>query len=85
MEQMDKAVFAQVPLQLTGDPARPVKIRDGADKIYKIGSGRTWRLGKLALGYYLPFRFKAGEPFHAGTPWEAMDLSLKAMATVLAH
>jgi sulfide:quinone oxidoreductase len=85
MEQMDKAVFAQVPLALTGDPSAPIRIREGADSLYKIGSGRTWRLGKKALGYYLPFRFKAGEPFHAGAPWEAMDLSLKAMSSVLAR
>ena len=85
MEQMDRALFAQVPLTLTGDPAAPVAIRPGSDAIYKIGEGRVWRLGKVALGYYLPFRFKAGEPFHAGAPWTAMETVLKGMAAVLAR
>jgi sulfide:quinone oxidoreductase len=43
-----------------------------------------WRLGKKALGLYLPLRFRRGQPFHAGTAWQAMDLGLKGMARVLA-
>ena len=31
MEMFDKATFAQVPLQLTGDAARPVEVRPDAD------------------------------------------------------
>jgi hypothetical protein len=30
----------------TGDPARPVAVRAGADGDYKVGTGTTWRLGK---------------------------------------
>jgi hypothetical protein len=30
MEQFDKATFAQVPLRLTGEPARPVEVRADA-------------------------------------------------------
>lgn len=84
MEQFDKATFAQVPLALTGDPARPVTVRADADGDYKVGSGSIWRLGKKMLGTTVPMRFHAGEPFHAGLAWQMMDVGLKGMSAVLA-
>jgi hypothetical protein len=50
MEVFDKATFAQVPLELTGDPARPVTVRPDADRDYKVGTGKSWRMGKKMLG-----------------------------------
>jgi NADH dehydrogenase FAD-containing subunit len=85
MEEFDTATFAQVPLRLTGDPASPVEVRPGADGAYKVGVSPLWRLGKKTLGLYLPLRFKAGRPFHAGAPWKAMELGLKGMSAVLAR
>jgi NADH dehydrogenase FAD-containing subunit len=85
MEEFDTATFAQVPLRLTGDPARPVEVRPDADGAYKVGVSPLWRLGKKTLGLYLPLRFKAGKPFHAGPPWKAMELGLKGMSTLLAR
>ena len=85
MEEFDKATFAQVPLRVTGDPARPVEVLAGADGAYRVGVSPLWRLGKKLLGLYLPFRFRAGRPFHAGVPWKAMELGLKAMSTTLAR
>jgi NADH dehydrogenase FAD-containing subunit len=84
MEMFDKATFAQVPLELTGDPARPVTVRADADGDYKVGTGTTWRLGKKMLGTTVPMRFHAGEPFHAGLAWQMMDVGLKGMSAVLA-
>ncbi len=84
MEMFDKATFAQVPLRLTGDPARPVEVRPGADDLYKVGVSPVWRLGKKMLGAVVPMRFHAGEPFHAGTAWQLMDVGLKGMKGVLA-
>jgi sulfide:quinone oxidoreductase len=84
MEMFDKATFAQVPLELTGDPARPVAVRPGADGDYKVGTGTTWRLGKKMLGATVPMRFHAGEPFHAGLGWQMMEVGLKGMSAVLA-
>ena len=84
MEQFDKATFAQVPLQLTGDPARPVTVRPDADGDYKVGTGAIWRMGKKMLGTTVPMRFHAGEPFHAGLAWQMMDVGLKGMSAVLA-
>jgi sulfide:quinone oxidoreductase len=85
MEMFDKAAFAQVPLRLTGDPADPVEVRPDADGAYKVGVSPLWRLGKKLLGIYLPMRFRAGEPFHAGTAWQLMDVGLKGMSGILAH
>ncbi len=84
MEQFDKATFAQVPLRLTGDPQRPVEVQPDAKALYRVGSSVPWRLGKKLLGLYLPWRFGAGEPFHAGAPWKAMEVGLKIMSRVLA-
>jgi hypothetical protein len=69
---------------LTGDPDRPVTVRPDADGDYKVGTGMTWRLGKKMLGMTVPMRFHAGEPFHAGLAWQAMDVGLKGMSAVLA-
>ena len=83
MEMLDKATFAQVPLRVTGDPARPVEVRPDADGDYKVGVSPLWRMGKKVLGFYLPMRFNAGEPFHAGAAWQLMDVGLKGMAGAL--
>jgi sulfide:quinone oxidoreductase len=84
MEQFDKATFAQVPLRLTGLPAKPVEVRPDALGKYKVGTSPAWRLGKMVLGMYLPWRFNAGNPFHAGLPWRGMEMGLKVMSRVLA-
>jgi sulfide:quinone oxidoreductase len=84
MEQFDKATFAQVPLVLTGDPARPVAVRADANGDYKVGTGSVWRLGKKMLATTVPMRFGAGEPFHAGMGWQMMDVGLRGMKSVLA-
>lgn len=84
MEMFDKATFAQVPVELTGDPDRPVRVRPDADDDYKVGVSPVWRLGKKMLGMTVPLRFHAGEPFHAGTAWQLMDVGIKGMSGVLA-
>ena len=80
----DKATFAQVPLEVTGDPDRPVAVRPDADGDDKVGTARTWRLAKKMLGMTVPMRFHAGEPFHASTARTLMDVGLKGMSGVLA-
>lgn len=84
MEQFDKATFAQVPLRLTGVAEKPIEVDPEAMEMYKVGSYAAWRLGKKALGYYLPFRFALGNPFHAGAPWKGMEVGLKAMSGLMA-
>jgi sulfide:quinone oxidoreductase len=83
MEQFDTATFAQVPLHYTGVAEKPLEVTEG--KQYRVGSSPAWRLGKMALGVYLPWRFGAGNPFHAGLPWRGMEAGLKIMSGVLAN
>lgn len=85
MEQFDKATFAQVPLRLTGDPARPIEVRPDADGAYRVGSSVAWRAGKKMLGMSVPWRFRNGQPFHGGAFWWAMERGLGAMSAVLAR
>jgi sulfide:quinone oxidoreductase len=85
MEQFDKATFAQVPLHLTGIKDKPIEVDKEKYEMYKVGSSPAWRLGKKLLGVYLPWRFNAGNPFHAGLPWKGMELGLKAMSGILAN
>jgi len=85
MEMFDKATFAQVPLRLTGDPDSPVAVDFDAAADYRVGTSRTWRLGKKTLGLYLPLRFRHGLPFHAGAGWRAMEAGLRAGARLLAR
>jgi len=84
MEQFDKATFAKVPLQLTGNPADPIEVRAGAEGDYEVGSSKIWRMGKKMLGLSVPWRFRSGQPFHGGGFWSAMDLGLTAMAGLFA-
>ena len=84
LEQLDKATFAQVPLRLTGDPARPVEVRMDVPELYKVGSGPIWRIGKKMLGSAIPGRFRAGQPFHAGASWAVLETGVKMMASLFA-
>ncbi|TAK20127.1 MAG: NAD(P)/FAD-dependent oxidoreductase [Chloroflexota bacterium] len=83
MEQFDTATFAQVPLRLK-DNGTAVEVRPDAGNAYRVGSSPVWRLGKKLLGVYLPWRFGAGEPFHAGAPWKGMEVGLKMMSAAMA-
>jgi sulfide:quinone oxidoreductase len=85
MEELNKATFAQVPLKYTDDPTRPVSVATEDTEHYKVGVSPLWRVGKKVLGFYLPWRFRSGEPFHAGIAWETMDLGLKVMSKALAR
>lgn len=85
MEELNKATFAQVPLKYTYDPEKPVTVAAEDVDHYRVGVSPLWRIGKKALGLYLPWRFGSGEPFHAGLAWDAMDLGLKVMSRTLAH
>ncbi|MEN3046006.1 MAG: FAD-dependent oxidoreductase [Candidatus Hydrothermales bacterium] len=79
MEQLDKATFARVPLEVTQMPEQPVKVKESEIEKYKVGSSPVWRLGKKLLGMYLPWRFRNLRPFHAGPAWSVMEFGLNIM------
>ncbi|WIY00398.1 FAD-dependent oxidoreductase [Amycolatopsis mongoliensis] len=74
LEMFDNATFAQVPLAVTGDS---VVVDPAAAEAYRVGTSPAWRLGKKALGTYVPGRFRAGLPVHAGTGWDVMALGVR--------
>jgi sulfide:quinone oxidoreductase len=85
IDMLDHAAFAQLPLDLTGDPDHPVRLRAGAAEAeYKLGVSPAWRMGKRMFASYLLMRFAAGEPFQAGAGWRLMDVGMRAMAGMLA-
>ena len=85
MEGLDRATFVQAPLQVTGNYDKPVEVPLGAGGSYRVGSSPLWRLGKMAVGAYLPWRFKAGNPFHSGAPWKGMEAGTKIMSGILSR
>ncbi|MCM2325785.1 MAG: FAD-dependent oxidoreductase [Candidatus Woesearchaeota archaeon] len=82
MEQFDKATFAQVPLKVVD--SHP-EVDESKIASYRVGTSKIWRLGKWMLGVYLPFRYRNGNPFHAGLPWKLMDIGLKIMSRIMAN
>ncbi|MFO0747836.1 MAG: FAD-dependent oxidoreductase [Myxococcota bacterium] len=85
IDELDTATFAQAPLRITGDPLRPTEVDPARPELYKVGRGKSWRMGKKLLSVYLPMRFKAGEPFHAGAAWTMMDVGMKALTGIFAE
>jgi NADH dehydrogenase FAD-containing subunit len=84
IDMLDHAAFAELPLELTGDPEHPVRLRSGAEAEYKVGVSPGWRMGKRMFASYLLMRFAAGEPFQAGAGWRLMDVGMRAMTGMLA-
>lgn len=84
-EMFDSAVFAQVPLRVTGTPAESATVDQAAVAQYRAGVSVAWRTGKQVLETYLPMRFRRGLPFHAGAPERLMGLGMWAAASTLAR
>jgi NADH dehydrogenase FAD-containing subunit len=84
IDMLDRAAFAQLPLEVTGDPDHPVRLRAGAEADYKLGVSPAWRMSKRGFASSLLMRFAAGEPFGAGAGWHLMDVGARAMAGMLA-
>jgi NADH dehydrogenase FAD-containing subunit len=85
IDMLDKAAFAQLPLETTGDPDHPVRLRSGGAEEYKLGVSRRWRAAKRTFSSYLLMQFAAAEPFRAGPGWRFMDLGVRATAGMLAE
>lgn len=81
MEQLDTATFAQAPF--AAGPTEGSFEIDVEDPRYRVGTTPAWRLGKKIIASYLPWRFRAGEPVHAGIPWEGVGAGIEAATKVL--
>ena len=74
---------AQVLGTTPSDEFRP-KVEADVDS-YKVGSSPLWRLGKMAVGAYVPWRFEAGNPFDSGVPCKAFEAGLKVISNLAAR
>jgi NADPH-dependent 2,4-dienoyl-CoA reductase/sulfur reductase-like enzyme len=83
LDMLDKAAFAQLPLETTGDPDHPVRPRAGAPDEYKVGVSRRWRAARRMLSSHVLMQFAAGEPVQAGPGWHFVDHGVRAMAGML--
>ena len=77
---LDSAAFAQLPLEPSGDPEHPLRLRAGAESEYKVGVSPRWRAAKRMFASSLLGRFAAGEPFQTGPGRRLMGVGVRAMA-----
>lgn len=79
MEQLETGLYAQVLLELTGDPKHPVQIRAQDQDQYVVRDSRLWQMGKS--GMYLTMVLQVGrmKTFHEGPLWSSMDFAIKGM------
>lgn len=82
---LDRAAFAQLPVEPPADADHPVRLRCGAGAEYRVGVSPLWRKGKRMSTSYLLMRFAAGEPFHAGAGRRLMAVGMRATAGMLAE
>ena len=85
--QLDGTTFSPVASRLAGSEQSAREAGDNAPEVYRRGpaSAHNWRLSKLALSAYLPWRFKYGNPFHTGAPWKGVEANLSSISELLAH
>ena len=82
---LDKAAFARVPLETTGDPDHPLRPRAGAADQYSVGAWRRWRAARRFFTSQVLMRFAAGQPDQTGPGRHPVDLGVRAPAGERAH
>jgi sulfide:quinone oxidoreductase len=80
IDMLDRAAVAQLPLEPSGDPEHPLRLRAGAEGEYKVGVSPRWRAAKRMFASSLLSRFAAGEPFQSGPGRRLIGLGMRAMA-----
>jgi hypothetical protein len=72
IDMLDKAAFAQLTLETTGDPDHPGRPRADAVDEYKVGVSRRRRAARRMLSSYLLMQFAGAsrsEPDRDGGSW----------------
>jgi NADH dehydrogenase FAD-containing subunit len=82
MEQLDTGLYAQVPLELTGDAAHPVRVRPNRQHDYVVRDSRLWQMGKWGMYMTMVLQMGRMHTFHEGPLWSTMDLMIKGMQKV---
>jgi sulfide:quinone oxidoreductase len=82
MEQLDSGLYAQVPLQLTGDPTRAVEVPEQRWNDYIVRGSRLWQMGKWGMYMMLALQMGRLKTFHEGPLWSAMEVMTRGMQKV---
>lgn len=83
LDELDTAMFAQVPLQVTDTPGMPLRVVEAQGR-YVLGSSPAWRLGRKAMSHYLTWRLRSGRPFQGGFVWRGLQQGLEWMERAFA-
>src|SRR3712207_1337605 len=84
LEGLDRATFVQAPMRVMDASQGMLDASETAEDRYRVGTSPLWRLGKMAIGIYLPWRFKSGNPLHAGAPWKGLEAGMRVMSSLTA-
>jgi sulfide:quinone oxidoreductase len=90
IEELAQATFTRAHLsELSMKAPKLAEVHRNPESLYRVGSSlvsvlRPSRFGKMALGFYLPWRFKSGNPFYAGAPWKGLEANLRLASGALA-
>ena len=82
MEQLDTGLYAQVPLELTGDARHPVRVRPQGYDDYVVRDSRLWQMGKWGMYAMMVLRMGQLRTFHEGPLWSGMDIMIKGMQEI---
>jgi sulfide:quinone oxidoreductase len=82
LDMLDHAAFARVPLESTGDPDHPLRLREGAEADYRVSVSGRWRAARRLFASSLQTRFAAGEPLRARAGRRILDLGTRPMTGV---
>lgn len=83
VDELDSAIFAQVPLHMSDTPAAPVQVVE-TEARYLLGASPAWRVGRKAMSRYLAWRLRSGKPFHGGLVWRGIQQGLEWMERAFA-
>lgn len=63
----------------------PTPASGGYGNGYGNGYSPLWMLARKMIGAYLPWRFKADNPFHEDAPWKGMEMGLRLVPGLPLH
>jgi sulfide:quinone oxidoreductase len=84
LDRGDDGLFVLAPLETTGHPDDPVRIRPEAAHLYRVGESPVWRLVKRGLRAGINSQLRRGRPLHAGPAGLAMKVGTAILSRLFA-
>jgi sulfide:quinone oxidoreductase len=85
LDRGDDGLFVLAPLEETGRPEQPVRIRPEAAGRYRIGESWIWRPVKQGLRAGVNLQFRRGRPLHAGPAGLALKVGTALLSRLFAR